>query len=110
MSESGKGVYYIVGIVYQVLYVVPGGAVASELYKVATGSSCRSTTGSEAGVGLFSVNKGNTWELELRVRDCFYRDEVGITLYENQEVESTTPSNITCPARCTYPVSRPISG
>ena len=101
-SESGEGVYYIVSIVYQVLHIVPSGTIASELSKFATGSSCHSTTGHEAGVGLFSVSEGGTWILGLKVRHLFYHDEVKITLYETQEVGLTTPSNITCPAHCAY--------
>ena len=73
--RSGKELHYIVGIVYEILHVVPTGTVTSDLNKFTTSSSRRGTTIREAGVRLLGVTESSLQEL-VRVRHNFYHDGV----------------------------------
>ena len=73
--RSGKELHYIVGIVYEILHVVPTGTVTGDLNKFTTSSSRRGTTIREAGVRLLGVTESSLQEL-VRVRHNFYHDGV----------------------------------
>ena len=64
------------GIVYEIIHVVPAGTVTSDLNKFTTNSSRRGTTIREAGVRLLGVSESGLQELLLKVRHNLYHDGV----------------------------------
>ena len=109
MNESGKELNYIVSIIYQILYIAPVSTVAGELDEFATRSSCGGTTIGEARVRLLRISKRSMWILVKKVRLVSAHGDAEITLYEIQMLGSTTPSKMTCPARCIHSVSQQMT-